>query len=313
MRHFDLTSSSLSEEIKRRNIDILSEIPFPFTEERISFAQSCMKHYEKHYPEAIDEILSLSKGLKIDEKLLFALFFSMYAIIPNAKCSCVAIRDENNLMLARNSDFYKSMKELNSHFTYKNYYGNSTAFIELEDGKNKDGLAIGFTSVFPQSIKSGLNSGLILRLLLEKADSCEKAISILHSIPIASSQTFIMADRAGTIAYVECSANNIKVIKHDEGRRYLLSTNRFILSGMKDNNNARLDDWNAEARHNAMEKEIRKESFINLEKMKAILKSASIYPSSLDHDTVWSVIEDLKKGYSYLCEGNPKEESFKII
>ena len=156
MRHFDLRNgSSLVDEIRRREIDLLGEIPFPMTQDRIDFASSCLPLYERYYPQIILEIQSLAKSLKVDEKNLFALFFSMYAIGPAVHCSCIAVRDDKNTFLGRNSDFYIHMKELNSHFIYDNYYGNSTAILELEDGRNKSGLAIGFTSVFPHNPKPG--------------------------------------------------------------------------------------------------------------------------------------------------------------
>ena len=76
MRHFDLRNgSSLADEIRRRGIDLLGEIPFPMTQDRFDFASSCLLLYEKHYPEIILEIQSLAKGLKVDEKILLALFF----------------------------------------------------------------------------------------------------------------------------------------------------------------------------------------------------------------------------------------------
>lgn len=76
MRHFDLRNgSSLADEIRRRGIELLGEIPFPMTQDRFDFASSCLLLYEKHYPEIILEIQSLAKGLKVDEKILLALFF----------------------------------------------------------------------------------------------------------------------------------------------------------------------------------------------------------------------------------------------
>lgn len=301
MRHFDLRNGvSLSDEIKGRGIDLLSEIPFPLTQDRFDFSSSCMPLYEKHYPEIIAEILALSKGLKINEYVLFALFFSMYAIVPAIHCSCVAARDDENVFLGRNSDFYTRMKELNSHFIYDDYYGNSTAFLELEDGRNSAGFAIGFTSVFPCNPKPGLNSGLILRLLLERADSVESAIEILESIPIASSQTYMLADKGGHIAYVECSSEHMEIVEYREGRHFLISTNRFILPGMQPYYIRADDDWNASARHES----------INAVLSKASLISASSYDAASGHDTVWSAIEDMKSGRSCLCEGNPSRNEY---
>ena len=308
MRHFDLRNgSSLADEIRRRGVDLLGEIPFPMTQGRFDFASSCLPLYEKHYPGIILEIQSLAKGLKVEEKILFALFFSMYAIVPTAHCSCIAVRDEENVFLGRNSDFYIHMKDLNSHFIYDSYYGNSTAFLELEDGRNKAGLAIGFTSVFPHNPKPGLNSGLILRLLLEKADSVKSAIEILESIPIASSQTYMLADKSGHIAYVECSSEYMEVMEYKEGRHYLISTNRFILPEMQPCSINVDDDWNAEARHESIEKVLSSSSSWNLDTIKRSLVSASTYDTATGHDTVWSVIEDMRAGQGYLAEGNPSQ------
>ena len=278
MRHFDLRNgSSLADEIRRKEIDLLGEIPFPLTQDRFDFALSCLPLYEKHYPGIILEIQSLAKGLEVDERILFALFFSMYAIVPTSHCSCIAVRDEENVFLGRNSDFYIPMKDLNSHFIYDDYYGNSTAFLELEDGRNKAGLAIGFTSVFPHNPKPGLNSGLILRLLLEKADSVKSAIAILESIPIASSQTYMLADKRGHIAYVECSSEHMEVMEYKEGRHYLISTNRFVLPGMRPYSIKVDDDWNAEARHESIEMVLSSSFSWNLDTIKRSLVSASTY------------------------------------
>ena len=314
MRHFDLRNgSSLADEIRRRGIELLGERPFPLTQDRFDFASSCLPLYEKHYPQIIMEIQNLAKGLNIDEKILFALFFSMYAIVPSAHCSCIAMRDDENIFLGRNSDFYIHMKELNSHFIYDGYYGNSTAFLELEDGRNKAGLAIGFTSVFPHNPKPGLNSGLILRLLLEKADSVKSAIAILESIPIASSQTYMLADKSGHIAYVECSSEHMEVMEYKEGRHYLISTNRFILPGMQPYSITVDDDWNAEARHESIEAVLLRSSSWSLDTIRNSLVSASTYDTATGHDTVWSILEDMNAEQSYLCEGNPSIFAFHLI
>ena len=311
MRHFDLRNgSSLADEIRRRGIDLLVEVPFPMTQGRFDFASSCLPLYEKHYPEIIIELQNLAKGLNIDEKILFALFFSMYAIVPVAHCSCIAVRDEENVFLGRNSDFYIHMKDLNSHFIYDDYYGNSTAFLELEDGRNKTGLAIGFTSVFPHNPKPGLNSGLILRMLLEKADSVKSAIAILESIPIASSQTYMLADKSGHIAYVECSPEHMETAEYKDGRHWLVSTNRFTLPGMQPYSITADDDWNAEARQKAIETVLAEHSEWNLSVMKEALVSASSYDTATGHDTVWSVIEDMNGSHGYLCEGNPSASNY---
>ena len=84
--------------------------------------------------------------------------------------------------------------------------GNTTSFIQMEDGINEAGLAIGMTSVAPTAIQPGFNAGLLLRFLLEKCSTVENAVSWLGRIPIASAQILVLADLHGAIAQVECDS-----------------------------------------------------------------------------------------------------------
>lgn len=62
------------------------------------------------------------------------------------------------------------------------FSANTTAFVEMEDGVNQWGLAIALTSVFPETIKPGMNVGMILRLLLEKCRSVKEALKLLETL-----------------------------------------------------------------------------------------------------------------------------------
>ncbi len=55
------------------------------------------------------------------------------------------------------------------------FWGNTTAFVEMEDGVNQAGLTIALTSVFPDQLKPGINVGMILRMLLEKCKTVERS------------------------------------------------------------------------------------------------------------------------------------------
>ena len=102
----------------------------------------------------------------------------------------------------------------------------------------------------------------------------------------------------------------METAEYKDGRHCLISTNRFILPGMQPYSIAIDDDWNAVARHEAIETVLSEHSEWNLSVMKEALVSASSYDTATGHDTVWSVIEDMNAGQGYLCEGNPSENSY---
>ncbi|WRK51689.1 C45 family peptidase [Coprobacillaceae bacterium CR2/5/TPMF4] len=96
------------------------------------------------------------------------------------------------------------------------FNGNTTAFVEMEDGVNEFGLAIGLTFVYSLDIAPGFNGGMLVRYLLEKCKTVFQAIKFLQTIPIASSQTITLADASGEIAVVECNSKDISIIYPDK-------------------------------------------------------------------------------------------------
>lgn len=62
------------------------------------------------------------------------------------------------------------------------------------DGGNEHGFAAGLTFVYPVRIAPGLNAGMLLRYLLEKCQIVKEVLESLRQLPIASAQTFTLAD-----------------------------------------------------------------------------------------------------------------------
>ncbi len=79
------------------------------------------------------------------------------------------------------------------------FNGNTTAFVEMEDGVNEYGLAVGLTFVYPKDIQVGFNSGMLVRYLLEKCKTTSEAVKLVKTISIASNQTLTIADAEGEI------------------------------------------------------------------------------------------------------------------
>ncbi|MFR2406112.1 MAG: C45 family autoproteolytic acyltransferase/hydrolase, partial [Eubacterium callanderi] len=196
---------------------LLERIDFPITEERLRFAADCVPVYQQYFPEILAEIQGVADGQKCAVEPLRAFLFSMYAMPPACHCSCFAVAGGDKVLFGRNSDFLVSLENTNTNAIYRflgeaiDFTGNSTAFIEMEDGVNAHGLAAGLTAVYPHAIKPGMNAGMLLRYFLEKCRSTEEVIGRIQELPISSSQTFTVADRSGSIAVLEANRDRVEV------------------------------------------------------------------------------------------------------
>ena len=144
---------------------------------------ACEPVYRRYYPEILEEIQGLSEGQQCDGQILKTVLFSMYAIPPFSCCSCFAVSDGENALLGRNSDFLTELEKLNMNVIYRlsdgayAFTGNTTAFVEMEDGVNEHGLAAGLTTVAPFVRRPGFTAGLLLRYLLEKCRAVPEAVA----------------------------------------------------------------------------------------------------------------------------------------
>lgn len=302
---------------------ILDNIPFKITQERIDFALSCIPIVQKYFPDILDEIQGIAEGQKCDVQLLQAILFSMYAMPPACHCSCFAIKNDHRIMLGRNSDFLTDMEKLNLNVIYRfdadsySFTGNTTAFIEMEDGVNEHGLAVGSTSVYPCDRVAGFNAGLLLRYFLEKCKNIQDVISCLDFLPISSAQTFTLADADGHIAVIECNAKCTEIIHSiNEEIPFVCATNIFHHPAMLIYNNPKIDDWFAERRYQTMLNAFRDQSTRkDVEFSKKLLSGGHGFLCQYDRaagkDTVWSVVYDLSQGRIYRSEGNPQRNAYK--
>lgn len=305
---------------KRQNI-ILEKVPFEITQERIDYALSCLPVYEKYYPEILEEMQGLADGQQCDVRILQAVLFSMYAIPPACNCSCFAFTSGQEILLGRNSDFLTAIEKLNLNVIYRltdgaySFHGNTTAFVEVEDGVNEHGLAVGLTSVFPLRRRPGLNAGLLLRYLLEKCRNVSEAVACLRRLPIASAQTLTLADTSGRIALVECNAERVEVRSWSDTDSFVCATNAFHLANMAEFNSPGIDDWFAERRFQTLLSAFQGGKCFNLAFAKKLLSGGygflCQYDRATGKDTVWSAIYDLKARKIYRCEGNPGRRGFK--
>lgn len=242
----------------------------------------------------------------------------MYCYDTDVHCSCFAYNNGTETVFGRNSDFLVSIEKLYMNVLYKldnvySFNGNTTAFIEIEDGVNEHGLAVGLTFVPIRKIKPGFNVGIIVRYLLEKCKTVNEAINKLQELPIASGGTLTLADKTGSIAMVELSPNKIVVKKKRKG--YVYSTNIFTSKELEKLNIKDFDNWKAKERYETFSKAF-KENKTSISFSKNVLKGEygfmCQYDRSKNADTVWSVVYNLTSKEIYRCEGNPRRKTYKL-
>jgi len=308
--------------LKKHGQYLLKNVPFPITQERRDFAHSCIPVYQEFFPEILEEIKGLAEGQQCDLQTMQAVLLSMYAIPPASHCSCFATVNDEHILLCRNSDFLTALEKLNTNviysFTNHSYCftGNTTAFIEVEDGVNEYGLAVGMTSVYPIVSKPGLNAGMLLRFFLEKCQTTEEVIRSIQRLPIGSAQTITAADAKGNLAVIECSAEKLAVIHPTAERSFVCAANLFQSAEMSEFQNLNIDNWQSEQRYHTLNQTLGRAGHkTDIQAAKDLLSGKNGFLCQYDRasgkDTVWSVIYDLKENAIYRAEGNPSRKMFK--
>lgn len=301
---------------------ILDNVPFPVGEKQSAFAAACLPYYEQYFPEILLEIEGLAEGQQCPVQKLEAVLFSMYCMEPSCHCSHFAVRSREHVIFGRNSDFLTCIEKLYANSIYRftngacSFMGNTTAFIQMEDGVNEHGLAIGLTMVPSTVIRPGLNAGMILRLLLERCADVQEALKLLRTLPIASGQTFILADSKRDIALVECNGASMEIVLPQEPEAFVCATNSFHTASMKKYNLEAVDNWQAEERYQtllgALEDDYRT---FDMPQGQALLSGQRGFLCQYDRrtgkDTVWSVLYDAIDRKMYRAEGNPARKRFR--
>ena len=244
----------------------------------------------------------------------------MYVFTYSNYCSLIAIKNKDEILLGRNSDFSIDIEKLCDSTYYRldngySFIGNTTAMIEMEDGVNSEGLACGLTFVYPKIIGYGFNAGFMIRYILEKCKNVSEAIYFLKRVPVGSSQNIILADKEGSIALVECNGENKELtVRSGHENISLFRTNHFILDSMK----KYLTDIEDEIHSFERYKTLKNQDYKNyrVEDIFKLLKGENGFLCQYDRkkgiDTVWSSVYDLKRKEIYICEGNPKRKQFKL-
>jgi len=306
----------------KKHGNIISDSPtFEITDKLKEFAKSSLPVYQEYYPEIVDEIKGMADGQDSPMENVINLLFPMYCFKPENHCTTFAVADGEHVFLGKDSDFLVSIEKLYMNCLYAldgvfAFNGNTTAFIQIEDGMNEKGLAAALTFLYPHINKPGLNAGMLVRYLLEKCATTDGAIAALNKLPIASAQTITLADKNGKIAVVECNPVKLEVRYPKSGERYVAAANCFVSDAMKEfRTPPNLDSWRSEERFATADNALRdRDGDYSLDFCKDVLSGKYGFICQYDRkknaDTVWSAIYDTRNARFYRVEGNPSRKLF---
>ena len=328
MLHVQFTGShyeiglQLGRTLARRGQHILDQVPFPLTGERLAFARACLPLYRNWFPGALEELRGLAEGQSCSAEALAGVVLSMYAIPPaEPHCSCFALRNRRGVLFGRNSDFLPALEDFNSnlllHFTDGGlpFLGNTTSFLQMEDGVNGAGLAVALTSVPPGGPpRPGLNAGMALRLLLESCRTVGEGLALLAQLPWASSHTLVLADRTGAVALAECCPERTALSRPEGETACVCAVNAFHLPQMAPYRREMGDDWQAEERYGTLTRALSRLGPAMDVQQGADLLAGRLgflcqYDRARGQDTVWSVLWDGDR--LWRAEGNPGRVPFQ--
>lgn len=291
------------------------------TQEKRLFARRCEEICAREFPEAVQELYGIADGLALPREELTGRIFCIYNFPPFQGCTCFAARSGGSALLGRNSDFMLELEGRCLSFLYRpatgfGFRGCATAPVQMEDGMNDCGLAVGLTFVWPVTKKPGLHAGLLVRCLLQKCRTVEEGIAALKGLTISSSQTVTMADANGDMAVVECNAARVEVLRPCPGESFVGAVNDFQSAGMQ----PYAPGWEmmlSDQRYQTLRRALAARPDCDAAFARSLLAGEQgflcQYDRALGADTLWSALYLPGQQKAFLCEGNPSRSPFREV
>lgn len=210
-----------------------------------------LKIYEEFYPEYLNFLSGLSKGLGVNKDKIFkfnlTIFLSVASEIASNQCSVFEVHSQGKVLIGRNYDWLESSEKNSKFIFYKfsdrssfNLNGisdmgtwkpgvlvdNSQFVLLLEDAWNEKGLYIELNGAPGKKTDIGISTPHVVQLIAEQCETVEQALPILERIPVPNSKIFTLADKNGNLAVVEKSLE--KGTRVRTSKKSLIATNHFI-------------------------------------------------------------------------------------
>ena len=161
---------------------------------------------ERHLPELVDTYRSLVKLAGDDDTAARMLtMWDMPAFLPGCTQAVATPPDADEQVLVRNYDYSADLFEwvsYSSAFTGRRVVGTGDCLWGLLDGMNDAGLVVSLTFGGRPGSQPGFGIPIVVRYLLEVAETVQDCIERLGTIPVAMAYNLTITDRSGRVATV---------------------------------------------------------------------------------------------------------------
>lgn len=286
--------------------------------DELIFGKESLDICETYMPDLCEEIRGLAEGLEINYEYFASWLMTVYGFNNLHGCSCVAVKYSDGILFGRNSDMFKELKKTSQSIFvnptgFNKFIGHSTGLVLMEDGMNEHGLCVGMNFLVTKYRKPGINTGMLVRYLLEKCTNVNEAIETIKSLPISSTQNIMLADANHNIAVVESSPCKIEVRTSET---FLVSTNHFTTEQMQHEHANPTTNWyHSVDRYNSLTQFLTLNTIGSNVEIQRLLSGefgfTCQYEKKDSFDTLWSVVYDVDQRKLFRSEGNPSRTKFK--
>ncbi len=204
--------------------------------------------YEQFFPEYIDFLKGVAKGLGSDVDRTLLSYLAGYLELPGThSCSCIALQSNEGIFIGRNYDWMEASENYSAiiRLSYTDGSGHDITGISdmgtwefgmktdiskfemvFDDAWNDKGLYVCINGAPGENRSIGISTPHIVQLIAEKASSTAEAISLIEKIPTPDPKLFTLADRSGHFAVVEKRVG--LPIHVRESQKYIITTNHFL-------------------------------------------------------------------------------------
>jgi predicted choloylglycine hydrolase len=165
------------------------------TRPSVELAYRMLKRYMPELTDTWERLVELTGGDETAARMLT--LYDPPRFLPG--CSQVALTGDTP-MLIRNYDYRPDLCErvvFSSAFTGRRVIGSSDCLWGLLDGMSDAGLAISLAFGGRRGVASGFGIPLIIRYLLEVADTVADAVAVLARVPVNMAYNLTILDRNG--------------------------------------------------------------------------------------------------------------------
>ncbi len=285
---------------------------------------------EEYAPHLADEVRGVAAGARIPELIAFSIQIRMellYAGPPPPSCTTFALTGDRTTtgqtIVGQNVDLNEEVERFGVILKMKP--DDAPALMMYTSpglvsyvGLNDAGLAVHGNLLLSPGWRPGFPRYLITRLMLEQS-SVDAAIEAGLRPPRASSRNLILGDAHGTIANVELTVDDARVLRSERGE--LLHTNHYLAADFCDIGSTSQPPGSSGHRLDRIgELMAASDDPLSVDDLKGFFRDHDGYPGSIcahprddgRSKTVASLISEPAEGRLHAAPGNPCQSDYVV-